>query len=198
MADPDERELLIALRNGDDAAFARAYDLFQQRVRIAAWRISHRADWVDEMLSEAWSRAFRMRATYDPERPFLVWIAGIVHNVYREMCKRSPLTLGNLPEEDDAQRMDPSTPEQAAGDAELLDGLNDCLKRLPEDDVRVVRLRFFDGLTLRIVAQEVNVAESTLRESRIPAILDKLRRCLKQKGLEIDQFFSAQEGTEGQ
>ncbi len=194
MPDPSDQELFEAVQDGDDAAFERVYDRYQQRARLVAWRITHRPDWVDELLSEAWCRAFRMRTSYNSSRPFLSWFGGILQNVYREHCRRSPITIGTGNDRPDgtAGGVDTMDPEKIAAEAELLSGLNDCVDRLGPDDARLVRLRFFRGQTLRAVAKEVNVPESTLREHRLPAVFRKLRECLAKKGIDFSQLSPAQ------
>jgi RNA polymerase sigma factor (sigma-70 family) len=195
MADRTEKQLFADARDGDDSAFERIYDLYHQRVRLTAWRISHRPDWVDELVNEAWCRAFEQRKRFNPDRPFLVWMAGIVLNVYREHCRQSPTTLGGPDDLRPTQTDDPS-PEMVASEAEILVGLNDCVARLAPQDAQIVRLRFFAGKTLRLVAQEVAIAEATLRERDLPRILGELRRCMEAKGLKISDIFSAQGGLQ--
>ncbi len=198
MADRSEKQLFVDLGAGDDSAFERIYDLYQERVRLTAWRISHRPDWVDELVNEAWCRAFEGRRGFDQGRPFLVWMAGIVLNVYREHCRSSPTTLGGPGDlrPADGGKKDELGPEKIASEAELLVGLNDCMARLEPKEAEIIRLRFFEGKTLRIVAKEVTVPEATLRERDLPRILQALRRCMESKGLKISEIFSAQGGLE--
>lgn len=195
MADRSEKQLFADVRAGDDSAFERIYDLYHQRVRLTAWRISHRPDWVDELVNETWCRAFEQRRRFNPDRSFLVWMAGIVLNVYREHCRESPTTLGGPTDLRPTQTADPS-PETVASEAELLIGLNDCVARLAPQDAQIVRRRFFNGEALRLVAKEVNVPEATLRERDLPRILADLRRCMEAKGLKIADIFSAQGGLD--
>ncbi|RIK67845.1 MAG: hypothetical protein DCC65_05070 [Planctomycetota bacterium] len=194
MGDRSEKQLEQALGEGDEAAFARLYDRCHERVRLVAWRVSHRSDWLDEILNESWCRAYEQRRAYDSSRPFVVWMAGIVQNVYREHCRKSPTTTGDRPDE----RISFESPETVASEAELLSGLNECMGRLSPEDAVVVRRRYFDGATLRVIAEELRIPESTLRSQRLPAIMEALRRCMTAKGLEISEIFSAQEGPEGQ
>jgi RNA polymerase sigma factor (sigma-70 family) len=194
-----EEQLFDAIREGDESAFERIYDLYYARVRLVAWRISHRGDWVDEILNESWCRAFTQRREYLRETPFLAWMAGIVRNVYREECRRSPLVLANEGESSSLrERVEEVTPEAVAEEAELLAGLHDCVSRLKAEDAELVRLRFFEGLPLREVAQRMGVPESTLRDGHIPAAYKALRKCLESKGLRFSQVFSAQDRPESQ
>ncbi|GMU32565.1 MAG: sigma-70 family RNA polymerase sigma factor [Planctomycetia bacterium] len=198
MRDPQEERLQQAVSGGEEAAFEEVYKVFAGRVRLAAWRISHRPDWLDEIVNEAWYRAFQKRTSYDPAKPFLHWMAGIVQNVYREQCRKSPLTLGGTEESAGDTRLDMVTPAQLADEAETLAGLNDCIGKLPPDEARLVRLRFFDNKTLREISAALGVPESTLRETRLPGVMDALRRCLGKKNIEISRIFPAQGGAEGQ
>lgn len=198
MTDRADQELRDAVGAGDEQAFERLYDSYHERLRLVAWRISHRPDWVDDLLNEAWCRAYHGRRSYKPDQPALVWLAGIVRNVYREFCRKSPQTIGGTPDESAGVRLDEVTPEQAAHEAEVLAGLNACVAALGPAEARIVRLRFFEGKTLRLVAQEVGVPESTLRDTRLPAILARLRRCLDRKKIDFSEFFSAQDGGESQ
>lgn len=190
MKDPSNDDLFKAVLEGDESAFERVYARFHQRARLIAWRVSHRPDWIDDLLNEAWCRAFRTRLSYNPERPFLVWFGGILQNVYREHCRKSPTTLGAAGERTEGVPggVDLVEPETLASEAELLAALEDCTNRLTPEEVHLVRLRFFRGLPLRSVAKEVSIPESTLREHRLPAVIEKLRRCLAEKGIDFDQI----------
>lgn len=179
-----------AVAGGDEGAFARLYQACREKVRLIAWRVSHRADWIDEIVHDAWCRAFEQRKSYDPSRPFLVWMAGIVQNVYREQCRKSRVTISDL-----GSRGEEATaelgPQEIAEEAETLSGLNDCLSRLGPEDARIIRLRFFESKTLRLISEELRIAESTLRAQRLPEIMEALRRCMASKGIEISELFPA-------
>jgi len=198
MPESDEANILNRIPTGDDRAFEAAYSLFEARVRAVAWRIVRRADWLDEIVNESWSRAYTARTSYNAERPFLVWMAGIVQNVQREHARASPTTLGDVSADADphgASESNGQSPETLVSEAEVMMALNNCFNGLGPEDARIIKLRYFENMTYRSVAKEVGIAESTLREQRIPAALEQLRRCLKTKGVEIPQLFSAQ--TEG-
>jgi len=197
MTDRSDQPSIDPVKQRDESAFEHLYDLHHQRVRLIAWRITHRADWLDDLLNEAWCRAFDQRRSYDPSRPFPVWMAGILRNVYREFCRKSA-RAAVLDDERRLEKIDELSPETIAHEAEVLAGLEDCLGRLIAVDAQIIRLRFFDGNPLRAVAKEVSIPESTLRETRIPALLDRLRRCLAEKKIDFSEVFSAQRPDETQ
>jgi RNA polymerase sigma-70 factor (ECF subfamily) len=186
MSVPTDAELFESVRSGTERAFEQIYDRYHERVRLVAWRVSHRPDWIDEICNEAWCRAFKSRMSFDASRPFLVWMGGILNNVYREHCRASPTTAGESLEPTQKAGSDNGTdPERLAAEAELLTALNECMGQLTAEDARLVRLRFFDGMTLRSVAKELSIPESTVREQRLPDVMNQLRLLLKKKGIEF-------------
>lgn len=199
MNDTNDRDILEAVARGDERAFERVYDGYRARVRLVAFRVTHRSDWIDDLENEAWCRAFRSRIHYRPETPFLVWMAGILRNVYREFCRNSQLTIGdgrqNAPSD---QYLDEISPEQVAHEAEVLAALNDCMAGLSQSDAAVVRLRYFEGKSLRTVSEQLGVPESSLREKTIVKLLSQLRLCLEKKKIDFSEIFSAQGGGEDQ
>ncbi|MBX3394972.1 MAG: RNA polymerase sigma factor [Phycisphaerae bacterium] len=198
MVKQSEQELQRQIASGDERAFERAYDHFATQVRLVAFRITHRADWIDDLANEAWCRAFRQRSGYAPDKPFLVWMAGILRNVYREFCRDSHRSIGHAGEGVGSDKVDRNSPEEIAHEAEVLAALKDCVGGLDAESARIVRLRYFQNLTLRQVAQEVKIPEATLREVQIPRITEQLRRCLRAKKIEFSEIFSAQAGDEVQ
>ena len=197
MSDAAEHELMTAVARGDERAFERAYEQFRTRVRLVAFRITHRVDWIDDLENEAWCRAFRQRVTYRIETPFLVWMAGILRNVYREHCRDSHLTIGDGRQATPSDaKLDEISPEKVAHEAEVLSALNECTATLSDEDAAVVRLRYFEGLPLRAVADKLGVPESSLREKTIVRLLNQLRICLERKNIDFSEIFSAQDGGE--
>lgn len=198
MTNPSDNELAEALQGGSDKAFERFYDRYQQQTRLMAWGLARRADWIDDLTNETWCRAFRLRRTYNPDRPFLLWLAGILKNVFREHCRNSPVTRDADDQGRPPAETDDRNPDSLVSEAELLVSLNECVANLAVGDQTIVRLRFFEEKSLRAVAQEVMIPESTLRDVRLPAILKVLRTSLARKGINLSEFFPAQDRPETQ
>jgi RNA polymerase sigma-70 factor (ECF subfamily) len=191
MSDVPDEVLFQQVSDGDPRAFETLYHRYNVRLRLAAWRMTRRGDWLDDLANETWRRAFEGRASFDPMRPFLVWLVGILRNVVREhLRQRSEEPLSGAPTE----KVDPLDPYRLAAEAEMLEALEECVGALSAEDRDVVRWRFFEGVSLREVAVRLRVPEATLRTVRLPAICERLRLCLKHKGVAISQVFPAQEG----
>jgi len=192
MNDWSDEALFAANARGEGRAFEQLYLRYNTRLRMAAWRIGGRADWVDDLANETWRRAFEARNAFDPSRSFLTWLVAILRNVYREQI-RLRLRRSDGERFEEADRTDPA---RVAADVEMLAVLDECVRSLSADEREIVRLRFFENQTLRSVAERVRIPEATLRESRIPEVLERLRLKLEARGLAISQVFSAQAGGE--
>ncbi|HPF40796.1 MAG TPA: RNA polymerase sigma factor [Phycisphaerae bacterium] len=199
MPDRSDKETLTAAARGDETAFASLYDRYHQRIRLVAWRVTHRADWLDDLLNEAWCRAFNQRTSFDPDRDFVVWLIGIVRNVYREFCREGKLSIAGRDELEQVGEVESEevSPARLAQEAEILEELNHCVGQLSDTDGQIVRLRCFENQPLRVVAQQVNIPEATLR-TRIPEVFERLRRCLAKKNIDVSDIFSAQGGGDSQ
>ncbi|MEE8170774.1 MAG: sigma factor-like helix-turn-helix DNA-binding protein, partial [Phycisphaerae bacterium] len=74
--------------------------------------------------------------------------------------------------------------------------LNGCIERLEPAERDLIRWRFFEGQSLRAVAQRLGIAESTVRENRLPAAMASIQRCLRAKGIDDRLFgFSTAQST---
>lgn len=195
MSSSADESVLRAAAAGDPAAFEQLYHTYSERLRMAAWRMCRRREWIDDLTNETWRRGFEVRTSFDPARPFLLWLIGILRNVFREHLRQQPI---NLAPGGRSAVFDPIDPARVAAEVELLVALNACVAALSIEDREIVHYRFFQGETLRAVSERLRIPESTLRETRIPDICTRLRKSLKARGIEISEFFSAQEGDASQ
>lgn len=84
MPDDVDPELLVRFVRGDEAAFEQVYRLFGAEVRGWCLRILRDASAADEVTVDAFWRAFRARARFDPSRGFGPWIRRIATNAARD------------------------------------------------------------------------------------------------------------------
>lgn len=116
-------QLLVLVREGDQAAYAKLYTALQGQVQgIMRRRLAGSADLVDEALQETWLRVWRHAKRYDPALgPALAWIAGIARNEASTQLKKR----GRVAEAVDAGAIEvihDDLPERLANlDLDLLD-----------------------------------------------------------------------------
>ena len=108
------------------------------------WQLASNPSDVDDIVQESFLRAFialdRLR---DPDR-FASWLAGIVHNVYRGLQRRAPVTL--LP--DWPEPLHPAAADglPSAEDLDRADALRAAVADLPVGQRRAVALHYYADL----------------------------------------------------
>jgi RNA polymerase sigma factor (sigma-70 family) len=203
---PDFHDLLARAHEGDstaiDALLARIRPWIEQMARKAAVR--RRADGSDsDLVQEAWLRAWQKLDQFqgggDDARSmarFHAWLARIVSrlglNAVRDgkAQQRTPpgklLRLngvGTADSGDSAASLDPSaaepTPSAVVSAEEQARLVREALCQLTDPlDRDIVRLRFFEGLSLRQIALKIGCNHETVRQ-RYHELLDELGRDLQ-------------------
>lgn len=172
--DPDEGQLLTRARGGDVVAFEQVVVRYQRRVYGVAYRIVRRHDVADDVAQEAFIRAFRALASFDPTRPFGPWICRIATNLAINHVRSPEAREEDLPEGH------AETPSSAEGPLDrVLDGearmvLQRALDGLPGEQRTVFVLRAVEGLSYREIAESLDISMGTVM-SRLSRAREKLR-----------------------
>ncbi len=154
-SDPMLGALMRRAQDGDSAAYRTVLDAAQQWLkRYYANRIAPSE--IDDLVQDTLMSVHRKRATYDPERPFLPWLAAIaryrwvdrLRKTYREAADELPEDIGIDSHED------------VVG-ASL--GIEKLLGRLPEGQALAIRLVRIDGLAVAEAAEKSGQSESLVK-----------------------------------
>ena len=163
--------LVRLARDGDPVAFRLLVERHQPMVRARAAGLCANASDVDDIMQEAFLRAFialdRLR---EPDR-FAGWLAGIVLNVCRGLRRRDPVTLlPDSPEPPPASAF-PVQPASANGqpsadDLDRADALREAMATLPAGQRRAVFLHYYAGLPARQIGDQASAARVSLHKAR--------------------------------
>jgi RNA polymerase sigma factor (sigma-70 family) len=157
-------DLVRLARDGDPVAFRLLVERHQPMVRARAAGLCANASDVDDIMQEAFLRAFialdRLR---EPDR-FAGWLAGIVLNVCRGLRRRDPVTL--LP--DSAFPGQPASAVQraSADDLDRADALREAMATLPAGQRRAVFLHYYAGLPAGQIGDQAGAARVSLHKAR--------------------------------
>lgn len=142
--------------------FAREYpDVFDFIYRFIARRVFDR-DEVDDVVSEAFIKAYAELARFDPERGMLrQWLTGIAKNqLLTHWRKQKPLVL--LEEDEQIPDETTGTVFTDALDRELF--AEKVYATLSEETRALVALRYVDGMTYEELAEVTGKEPSALRQ----------------------------------
>jgi RNA polymerase sigma factor (sigma-70 family) len=164
-----DADLVRLARDGDPVAFRLLVERHQPMVRARAAALCANASDVDDIMQEAFLRAFialdRLR---EPDR-FAGWLAGIVLNVCRGLRRRDPVTLlPDSPEPPPAAAFPvPAAYEQpSADDLDRADALREAMATLPAGQRRAVFLHYYAGLPAAQIGDQPGAARVSLHKAR--------------------------------
>jgi RNA polymerase sigma-70 factor (ECF subfamily) len=117
----------------------------------------------EDITQEAWARAVPWLKRNDGSRSFVRWAFVVVRNLWIDVLRRRRKDqdlLSFLEEHVDEARLSPDV-EGHSGDWQ--DRLMRCLDRLPDEYRRIVRLRFWEGMSLQEVADFLGISYSSAK-----------------------------------
>lgn len=124
-----EERWVEAARNGDKEAFGRLVKTYQAPVYHLAYRMMGNGLEAEEAAQEAFVRAYRHLAGYDPQRPFSSWLFSIASHYCIDRLRRRRVNWLPLKEEmTEPVRLASAgpKPEAMVTDRDREAGFNDC------------------------------------------------------------------------
>ena len=176
---PDEvpRDLLERFVRGDDQAFESLFRRFEREVYRWILRIVRDPSAAEDALVDAFWRAHRARARFDPSRSFGAWM--------RRIATNSALAQIAVARRHVASRQDtgPSRPVSTAPE-EIRESVQTALARLPEKLQAVAVLAFLEERTQAEIAEMLDVPIGTVK-SRVFRATRALRKELERLGVDV-------------
>lgn len=176
----DEREWIRQVQAGDREIFGQLVARYMQRAYYGALGLvgSH-ADALD-LSQEAFVRAFRARATLDPERPFYTWY----YQILQRLCfnqgrdQRNRQRLQSEAESwlvAEAYSRGSLAPEQQSEADELQQRTRRAIEALPDTEREMIVLRELEELSYREIAELLQIPQGTVM-SRLYTARKRLAR----------------------
>jgi RNA polymerase sigma-70 factor, ECF subfamily len=161
----------------DHAAFAALFGLYAPRVKGFLLRTGTAADAAEEIAQEAMLVVWRKAALFDATRASLsTWIYTIARNLRIDRFRHERVADAELIY--DALRSDdPEQPDSALEGIDRDDRVRSAMKDLPEEQMTVVRLSFFEDKAHGDIARILGIPLGTVK-SRLRLAMAKLRESL--------------------
>lgn len=167
----DDARLIALSRTGNAQAFTALVDRHERDVRaFVAWRVGLLGP-VDEVATEAFTRAWLGLDGLDRAQSFASWVKGIARLVLMERARENGRGHPAIPVASRA----PHAPERGADEAD--ERLARAVDGLPEALREIVVLRFFAGLSCAQAAERLGVPVGTVTK-RLSRAYAELRRTL--------------------
>ncbi|MBL9078516.1 MAG: sigma-70 family RNA polymerase sigma factor [Planctomycetes bacterium] len=160
-------------RTGDPGALAVVFDATApELLRVAAFLVP-RAD-VEDLVHDTFVAALARAGAYDPARPLLPWLLGVLANEARSARRRA-----RRRERDRAARVPAATPDPAAAASarEVTAAFAAALQQLDRDDARLLQQHLVEERSCREIAVRERRPAGTVR-TQVARAMAELRRRL--------------------
>lgn len=177
MSETDRAQLdawVEACAQSDRTAFAALFAFYAPRVKGYLKRLATDDATAEELAQEVMLTVWRKAKQFDSRQASAsTWIFRIARNRRIDMARRAARP-GLDADEPLLQPVESEAPDNAAHAREREERVRAALKLLPADQVHLLKLAFFEGLTHSEIAEREGVALGTVK-SRIRLAFDKLR-----------------------
>lgn len=182
---PDE-ELIRAATGGDEEAFRGLMERYKSRAYGVAIGIVGDPDEAQDVLQEAFVKAWYRLKEFRFGSNFYTWFYRLLVNQaidrWRKRSRSATVPLDERWMSEGVSPPDtaiyPRTPEELAGNRELVEGISRAITALPEYHRTVILLREVDGLSYEEIAQVLDCSVGTVM-SRLHYARAKLREALR-------------------
>lgn len=173
----NELELLYLLRNGDEKAFRKIYDLYWEKLFISAYNKLKDRELCEDILQEVFIGLWKKRDTLIIQTSLQNYLyASVTYKVYDVFRKNHDFLKNELLEKFE-QRIQDANPETLLMHQELIYQIEMAIDTLPEKSKIVFKLSREEQLSYIEIAEKLNISVKTV-EAHISKSLRLLRNSL--------------------
>lgn len=160
-----EQEWLDQARRGDDDAFTRLVETYQNPVYNLCFRMLGEGTAGEDAAQETFWRAYLNLKRYDPERSFITWLLSIAAHYCIDQQRKRRLPIFELDEFPDLDLMDSSVPnpEKELGHNEEKDALHSLINELNPQDRATVILKYWYDCSEEEISQMLSLTVSAVK-----------------------------------
>lgn len=193
MAIPQDNILIQQYLNGNNDAFETLLLKYKQRIYSFIYSKIKDRDLADDIFQETFVKVIKTlkKGTYSDEGRFLSWVMRIAHNLIVDHFRRKQ----RMPkyESHDAQKdifyrvSEPSQNiEDTLIDFQIKEDLHTLMQELPENQLEVLRMRLYQDMSFKEIAERTNVSINTSL-GRMRYGLINLRKLIDERNLTMTQ-----------
>ena len=179
----DDRMLVQMVREVDSTAFDTLFTRHRDMIYAMLLKYAGNSDDVDDLMQEAFMKAYLKIGLYDPKYDFGAWIYTIARNTFVDFERsRKSIALNpeNIPlENSTAQQTSAPTPEDYIINAQQRVQIERYIAMLPEDYRRLFELRFIDEYSYEEIAEKLDMKLGTVK-TRIFRVRNMMCRLITQ------------------
>jgi len=185
--DPDV-QLMLRVKEGDDAAFAELVSSYQDRLISIFTNMMQQGDVAEDLAQEVFMRIYRARAGYEPTAKFSTWLFRIANNLVsntrRSKGRRKEVAitirdsgpLGPRPQEKLFADKSALMPSRQMAKLEIQQVVREALDTLNERQRMALLLHKFEGMSYADIAETMELSTTAVK-----SLLSRARESLRQR-----------------
>ena len=184
-----DAELIREAQGGSHPAFEELVRRYSERAYRAAYRVVRDAEAAEDVLQEAWLKAYRNLRKFENRSSFYTWLYRITVNLALDRQRRGKSGVAvewndevDPPVEPRGVVSRPADPELATGRIQVRELVAEGIQQLPDGQREVLLLREVEGMTYDEIARAMEISKGTVM-SRLHYARRKLVAFLKERGV---------------
>jgi RNA polymerase sigma factor (sigma-70 family) len=163
-----ELALLHRIAEKDRVAFEELYTLYYRRLFSYLFKLTRRAEMVEEVLNDVMVVIWKKAASFDGRSRPSTWIFGIAyHKAMKALAQRRPRQLSEWPGDDTGREppepVEHDQPENLLVRRELATTLGRALLEISAEQRAVVELTYYHGLSYQEISEVVGCPVNTVK-----------------------------------
>lgn len=168
----EDFRLVNRAKTGDEQAFARLMSRYKKPVYHMILKMVRNVDDAEDLTIEAFAKAFRNLAKFNPDYTFSTWLFRIATNNCIDFIRKKKLettSISGMYKDDGGENVDLEirdqalTPQEEAIKAQKIELIQFIVTKLPPKYQTLVRLRYFDELSYEEIAVELDAPLGTVK-----------------------------------
>lgn len=173
-------EYYAAYLSGDPAGLETIVDSYKDGLILFLNGYVHDIYAAEDLCEDTFFRLMVKRPRYDGSTSFKTWLYGISKRLAFNFIKRNKrITLSD--EEEAARQADEYSLEETYVKTERHAVLRECIKQLPEDECELIRLTYFEEMSVKDAAKLLGRTENAV-SAKLYRIRKKLAELLTERG----------------
>ena len=188
-----DRELIRAYRRGDEQAFETLLTRHQDRVYTKINFIVRDSELANDLFQDTFIKVVRLlkEGKYVEEGKFLPWVLRIAHNMAIDHFRRNKKMrmVRSRDELDVFAKMDTGDAhvEDLIVEGQIHTDVRRIINQLPEDQREVVRMRMYDNLSFKEIAETTGVSINTALGRMRYAVIN-LRKIVGENNIQLTTY----------
>jgi RNA polymerase sigma-70 factor (family 1) len=171
-----DNETLVAFVQGEQKGFRGVFKAYHTEIRYFAWKLTSNWEEAQDITIETFYKLFRLHdrfATENNIRAFLYITARNNCFNYLKAMQRSKnysTDFSEVPEDQISADIPDAFSQHAILETRLVKEVYEAVQELPEKSREILKMLFFDGLSVNTVAEQLGITNETVRSQKRRAL----------------------------